>query len=245
MSESSTRFLLTDRALRGALGRLRPGEVRYLTDHEGTRSGVTLTAKLQGRATGPRAYWLVRYSLDGRRRELSLGTYPELPLQHARERKRELARRYAAGERDLHAVVAAEEEARRRAREEAARERERQRLTFGALLEAYAEELESRGKSRWGNEVRAHLRRYLQCLAELPAHEVGPEELVDVIAKVRERGLRRTADIIRTMVHAAYQAALRAPYDHRAHPALRRFRLESNPAAALPAGEVTRRERVL
>ena len=245
MPDRGTRFLLTDRALRAALGQVDRGKVRYLTDHDGTRSGVTLTVKLQGRATGPRAYWLVRYTLDGRRRELSLGTYPELPLQQARERRRELARRYAAGERDLHAVVEAEEEARRRAREEAARERERRRQTLGALLEAYAEDLEARGRGKWARQVRDHLRRYLLPLAERPAHEIRAEDLVAVLARLRERGLTRTPGILRTMLHAAYQAAIRAPYDYRIHPALRGFRLERNPAAVLPPERGSRRDRTL
>ena len=125
------------------------------------------------------------------------------------------------------------------------RERERRRQTLGALLEAYAEDLEARGRGDSAREVRYYRSRYLAPLAERPAHEVGPEELTAVLQALIRAGLRRVPDIARAILHAAYQAAIRAPYDHRAHPALGRFRLERNPAAVLPPGRITRRGRTL
>ena len=54
-------------------------------------------ADLQHRDTGARS-WIMRVRIGGRRAELGLGSYPEVPVARARELARELAERVRRGE---------------------------------------------------------------------------------------------------------------------------------------------------
>lgn len=81
--------LLSDKAIRAALkGAAAGGIVRKLSDGAGLH--------LEARPTGT-GWWRLRYRFDGAERMLSLGTYPEVPLALARQRRDEARRLVASG----------------------------------------------------------------------------------------------------------------------------------------------------
>lgn len=214
----------------------------WLTDTDDQRLGCSLVLRIRPGGRKTSAAWGVRYTLDGRRRVLTLGPWPALSIRDARRRFDELLERYVGEDRDLHAVVAAEQQAEREARQAQAR----RKLTLGRLVEAYAEDLEGRGKGRWAREVRALRERHLSALSSRPAEEVTPEDVMAVLVRLRDEGHERTADLVRSMLRTAYQRAIeaahdpRAPSTYRAGPAL-----VVNPVAAIRPIPVRPRDRVL
>ena len=80
---------LSDKAIRAALKKAtREGAALKLSDGGGLRLDV------QPSGSG---WWRLRYRFEGREGMLSLGTYPEVPLALARERREEARKLIAAG----------------------------------------------------------------------------------------------------------------------------------------------------
>ena len=73
-------------ALKAALGADKP---KRISDGDGLYLEVR---------PGGSGWWRLRYFLDGKERMLSLGTYPEVPLVLARERRDEARQMVAAGQ---------------------------------------------------------------------------------------------------------------------------------------------------
>src|ERR1039457_864813 len=68
---------------------LKPKASRYLmSDGRGLSLDILPSGKMS---------WLYRYSLDGKREKAILGSYPDLTLRKARERRDELASQVASG----------------------------------------------------------------------------------------------------------------------------------------------------
>ena len=65
------------------------------------------------------------------------------------------------------------------------------------------------------------------------AREIEPQEIVEVIRPIYERGKKSMADHVRSYVHAAYSWGLKSEHDYRST-SQRRFRLVYNPAAGIP-----------
>lgn len=80
---------LTDKAIRGALkGAVQEGKPRKLSDG----AGLVLDARPTGAG-----WWRLRYWRDGREGMLSLGTYPEVSLKDARQKRDDARKLIAAG----------------------------------------------------------------------------------------------------------------------------------------------------
>lgn len=81
--------ILTDKAIRAALkSAAAAGNASKLSDGNGMH--------LEARPNGS-GWWRLRYRFNGKEQMLSLGTYPEVPLSLARERRDEARRMVAAG----------------------------------------------------------------------------------------------------------------------------------------------------
>jgi hypothetical protein len=227
----------------------------WLTE-PGNRGEGALRAK--GSPHGPRFYFRYRNS-QGRTDDLPLGSYDEsgsrgLTLAQARKRTAELRTRYLAGDRDLRAVLDAEQrEAERRRREAEEAEAARavaDKATLGALLDAYVASLK-RDEKASADAVEAAVKRHVKTpwpsLWKLPAASVSVPDLLDVVAKVADEGRLREAAKLRAYIRAAYAAAVRAQQDARSLPALRELRITSNPARDLAPieGSNNARERAL
>src|SRR5262245_43705491 len=73
---------------------LSPAAVRRLLERPGVHAVGGLVVQVTER--GARS-WLLRVTIDGRRRELGLGSFPTVPLAAARELAREHRAKIAAG----------------------------------------------------------------------------------------------------------------------------------------------------
>ena len=65
------------------------------------------------------------------------------------------------------------------------------------------------------------------------AREITPDDVLDVIRPIYERGKRAMADHVRSYIRSAYSWAIKSEHDYRST-SPRRFKLVANPAAGIP-----------
>lgn len=128
-------------------------------------------------------YWRLKYRFNGKEKLLALGTYPEVSLKEARER-REAARKLLANEIDP---------SENRKVQKAARE-ERAVNSF----EAIAREWYAKYSPNWAESHAAKLLRRLDrdvfpWLGGRPIAEITPPELLEVLRRIEDRGALETA----------------------------------------------------
>lgn len=119
------------------------------------------------------AIWVYRYSLHGRRREISIGPLRQIGLAQARERARELAYEIAQGIDPIDARKAA----RTKAEKDAAGR---------VLLRDYTKGFIERNRSRWRSEKHAaqwssSIRDFAQPLLKKPIGEIKPRDVADAL----------------------------------------------------------------
>lgn len=229
-----------------ALITLKPG--KWASDG-GARGGGTLVSR---RLTSGVVLFYFRYTgPDGQREALPLGQWDahgeNLSLEHAREIAAGLSTRYRNGDRDLRAVLRAEQQERDRQRvmvaDKAAAQGSR---TLGALLTAYADQMARDGKPS-ARSVRTalfhHVRDAWPTLWATPLTEIDADTLLAIVAKPTNRGTLRQAEKLRAYLRAAFAAGMRARHNAKSSPALRDLRVTSNPARDLTPIEGANRAR--
>lgn len=204
--------MLTDIQIRNA----QPREKRYrLSD------GDKLYLEV---APGGQPRWLMRYSLDGKQRDLSLGAYPKVSLSAARKARDAAAALVAEG-RD----PSLEKKLKKRA------VRIEQQNTFGKIIDEYVAEYDPRSPVRAGELAamkrdgeqphvieaqrrkwqRTHQKRsgqvkHLDKLRYLPIREVTARELLDACLAVQAAGKAVTANELRTTIRGIFNYAVLA-----------------------------------
>jgi integrase len=90
--------------------------------------------------------------------------------------------------------------------------------TFGQLLDAYVEALESAGKSS-ARQVRGLFKRHVNApfpsLVKLKANEVTSEDITTILARMVNRGITRQVNVLRAYLRAAFQHGAEADHDPR------------------------------
>jgi len=218
---------------------LEPGQWTSDTGHTGAgqfqaRGMAGGEAALYYRYTAPR-------SANGKQVQvrIPLGTFPTTSLSDAREKARELSRRYESGDKDLRGALESDdrEEARHT---EAARLAEEAKggSTLGALLTAYCDQL-AHDKKPSARLVRGTIHRHVEKvwpkLWATPAADVSLDHLLPVVARVVDLGRLREAAKLRSYVRAAYSAAIAARQSAQGSAALRSLALSHNPVRDLVA----------
>lgn len=201
----------------------------FLWDKESPRLAVRITAKAKSfifegklnrvtirQTIGACSAWTVE---DARKEANRLQRLVDKGID-PREQKREQQEQKAA---EIAAQAAAKKEA-----------EDRQRFTLRALCEEYAKHLEERGKVKSARAAKSafscHLFKPHPDLAATPANEVTCLQITEIVRKVGEKGKERTANVLRSYLSAAFNAAKRAPRDPKSPSALLPFQVEGNPA---------------
>lgn len=132
--------------------------------------GLTFTISKTGTAA-----FILRYRLHGQRYEITLGRYPDLSLDEARQRASELRKHVGDG------VHVAQEKQRKKQRQARA-------STFGDLAEDYM----ARAAPALRESTRTATRRYLDRdilprLGRLPLAELGPGDIVSMVEAIAAR----------------------------------------------------------
>lgn len=179
------RHLLTDLALRG----IKPGDTRKrLTDGD----GLYLLLFVKGGAHG----WRLDYSHAGRRKTLSLGTYPDTTLAAARRKADDARRLLDAGTDPSDARKATKAEHQRQREEQA---REDAGLPPPGSFEAVAREWLDTvhgHKVSSGHAERTRIRleqTVFPWLGRLPLAQIGAPQVLECLRRVEGRGTVETA----------------------------------------------------
>lgn len=220
----------------------------WLSDDDGTRGGGRLAVRLG--ASGSKLFYY-RYAVAGDRRAIPIGPFSvdakpgHFTLEQAREQAREFAalhrslpdgdvlahlERVRQAEVDAEAAKAA---ASALAAEELANA---SKYSLVALCEAYVAHLKAAEKESAGNAgslVRRHVAG--SEWAALPAKTFTPKQATTLLRKIVESGAGRTAAKVRSVLHAAFNLALRAESDPLAPAGLIPFGIEVNPIASTAA----------
>jgi integrase len=155
------------------------------------------------RASGKRA-WLLRYQLNGVRRDMGLGSYPEISLKEARQKTSEARRQIEAG---LDPIVA----------RQAAQKAARPVPTFGeiaalVIADAQAKTANEKVKYQWERHLGA---AYSGPLLDRPVHEITTLEIAAVLRPIwraKPEVARKTYPAIRRVFDRA-RVVLRDEHD--------------------------------
>ncbi|MCQ3923371.1 MAG: integrase [Rhodocyclaceae bacterium] len=170
--------------------------------------GLTFTLSASGTAA-----WVLRYYVAGKRKEMTLGRYPDIPLTKARERALEARAKIQGG------VDVGREKQR-------AKQAEGRAWTVRKLVEDYltraAERLAEGTISQRRQQLRAHV---LPIIGHLPAKDVTPADIVDIT----ERAVGKSLHVARLVL-----IAVREVFAH----AVARHVVAANPCAHVKAKAV-------
>jgi integrase len=206
---------ITDTEIRRALKCVKQtGKQKNLVDGEGRGTGRLLLV-LKPMPTRVTASWMVQQFWGRKRIKKKIGSYPAMPVATARKI---FARDFAGTIQKGQSIkIAGPGKA----------------GTVGELFETYVANLRAAERSSW-REVEKGLNKIVDTLGRhRPAREIEPEEVVDVIRPIYNRGARSMADHVRSYVRSAYSWGLKSEHDYRTT-SPHRFYLEDNPAARIP-----------
>ena len=143
-------------------------------------------------------YWRFKYRYGGKEKLLSMGTYPEVSLKAARER-RDDARKLVVSGVDPSAARRAEHRARTHARE--------------SSFERVAYEWFARKEPNWvpshSSKIRGRLDRYLiGYLGDRPIDEITAPEILEVLRKIEVTGKHETVRRVRQVAAQVFAYAI-------------------------------------
>lgn len=177
------------------MGKLNPKQVENLTE-PGTYEdgdGLRLVVKPTGRKS-----WLLRFQLAGRRREMGLGSFPEVSLKKARQDASAKRSQLSDGIDPLAA---------RDLERAAQRASEAKQLKFETLATDYCDAHGSAWSEKWRKGWLRKLELYaLDHIGKLSAEEIGTPEILKVLQPIWATKTR-TADEVRGQIEQILDAA--------------------------------------
>lgn len=181
------------------MGKLNPKQVENLTE-PGTYEdgdGLRLVVKPTGRKS-----WLLRFQLAGRRREMGLGSFPEVSLKKARQDASAKRSQLSDG---IDPLAARDIE--RAAQREAQRASEAKQLKFETLATEYRDAHGSAWSEKWRKGWLRKLELYaFDHIGKLSAEDIGTPEVLKVLQPIWSTKTR-TADEVRGQIEQILDAA--------------------------------------
>ena len=181
------------------MGKLNPKQVENLTE-PGTYEdgdGLRLVVKPTGRKS-----WLLRFQLAGRRREMGLGSFPEVSLKKARQEASAKRSQLSDGVDPL-----AARDIERAAQREAQRTSEAKKLKFEMLAKEYCEAHGGSWSEKWRKGWLRKLELYaFDHIGKLSAEEIGTSQMLMVLQPIWATKTR-TADEVRGQIEQVLDAA--------------------------------------
>jgi integrase len=182
-----------------SMGKLNPKQVENLIE-PGTYEdgdGLRLIVKSTGRKS-----WLLRFQLDGRRREMGLGAYPEISLKNARIEANSKRRQLIDGVDPL-----AARDLERATQREAQRASEAKQLKFETLAKDYWAAHGGTWSEQWRKGWIRKLELYaFSHIGKLSAEQISTEHILKVLQPIWATKTR-TADEVRGQIEQILDAA--------------------------------------
>lgn len=210
--------MLTDRQIQAAI-RVVTKET-MLNDGAQVKGGGSLNLRIRIGASGPTATWLATWKLNGKRASKSLGNYPIVSLMEARDRfATEVQKPLLAGK-DPNAVIALVD-----------------LPTVEKLFQGYIQALKDKGAATWPESERLLLTGSYSAADDMGRNTVAslvePGDIASLLAKGMKRGARRTTDMQRTAMAAAFNWAMKSTHDYTQENRTD-WGIKYNPVAAVP-----------
>lgn len=181
------------------MGKLNPKQVDNLSEPGTHEDGDGLRLVVRG---SNRKSWILRFQLDGRRREMGLGSYPEVSLKQARLEASTKRALLASG---IDPLAARDEE--RKAQLEARKAAQARQITFESLAAEYQQAHGSTWSDKWRKGWLRKLELYaFNTIGKLPADEITTEHVLQVLQPIWI-SKTRTADEVRGQLEQVLDAA--------------------------------------
>jgi integrase len=114
------------------------------------------------------------------------------------------------------------------------------RKTLGALLEAYADDLDHRGKLS-GTQVRTSVRTNVKDrfpeLWNKPASDISSDDIFEILSHPTLKKAKSNSNLVRGYLHSAFEKGKKAKYELDGAESLKGFELELNPVSNIPKRE--------
>ncbi|MBZ5239770.1 tyrosine-type recombinase/integrase [Pseudomonas aeruginosa] len=179
--------------------------------------GLRLVVKPTGRKS-----WVLRFQLNGKRREMGLGSYPKISLKTARLEASSKRRQLIDGIDPL-----AARDAERAAQLEALRLETAKKYTFETLAREYCETHGAAWSEKWRRGWLRKLELYaFEQIGSLVADQIETDHVLDVLRPIW-RSKTRTADEVRGQIEQILDAAKARGFRHGENPARWRGHLEN------------------
>lgn len=217
--------MLSDRQIQAAIRVVTKETV--LNDGAQVKGGGSLNLRIRIGTAGPTATWLATWKQAGKRASKSLGNYPIVSLMEARDRfATEVQKPLLAGK-DPNAITALVDTP-----------------TVEKLFQAYIQYLRDK------DTATTHTSEHLLLTGKYNAADllgrntmastVEPSDIASALAKGVKRGARRTTDMQRTAMMAAFNWAMKSTHDYTQEHRMD-WGLKYNPVAAVPRDQAANR----
>lgn len=217
--------MLTERQIQAAMRAVTSETV--LNDGAEGRGSGSLRLRIRAGAKGPAAIWQAIWYSGGKRASKAIGRYPDLSLADARRKYETEVRDVLTAGRDPNAVVAMAESP-----------------TIEKLFQAYIKYLRDK------ETATTHTSEHLLLTGKYNAADllgrntiastIEPADIANVLAKGVKRGARRTTDMQRTAMMAAFNWAMKSTHDYTQENRMD-WGLKYNPVAAVPRDQAANR----
>lgn len=217
--------MLTERQIQAAMRAVTSETV--LNDGAAGRGSGSLRLRIRAGAKGPNATWQAVWWNAGKQTSKALGRYPDLSLADARRKYEIEVRDVLTAGRDPNAVVAMAESP-----------------TIEKLFQAYIQYLRDK------ETATTHTSEHLLLTGKYNAADllgrntiastIEPADIANVLAKGVKRGARRTTDMQRTAMMAAFNWAMKSTHDYTQENRMD-WGLKYNPVAAVPRDQAANR----
>lgn len=217
--------MLTERQIQAAMRAVTSETV--LNDGAEGRGSGSLRLRIRAGAKGPAAIWQAIWYSGGKRASKAIGRYPDLSLADARRKFETEVRDVLAAGRDPNAVVAMAESP-----------------TIEKLFQAYIQYLRDKETATTHTSEHLLLTGKYNAVDLLGrntiASTIEPADIANVLAKGVKRGSRRTTDMQRTAMMAAFNWAMKSTHDYTQENRMD-WGLKYNPVAAVPRDQAANR----
>lgn len=217
--------MLTERQIQAAMRAVTSETV--LNDGAEGRGSGSLRLRIRAGAKGPAAVWQAIWYSGGKRASKAIGRYPDLSLADARRKYETEVRDVLTAGRDPNAVVAMAETP-----------------TIEKLFLSYIQYLRDK------ETATTHTSEHLLLTGKYNAADllgrntiastIEPADIANVLAKGVKRGARRTTDMQRTSMMAAFNWAMKSTHDYTQENRMD-WGLKYNPVAAVPRDQAANR----
>lgn len=217
--------MLTERQIQAAMRAVTSETV--LNDGAAGRGSGSMRLRIRAGAKGPNATWQAVWWNAGKQTSKALGRYPDLSLADARRKYETEVRDVLTAGRDPNAVVAMAES-----------------QTIEKLFQAYIQYLRDK------ETATTHTSEHLLLTGKYNAADllgrntiastIEPADIANVLAKGVKRGARRTTDMQRTAMMAAFNWAMKSTHDYTQENRMD-WGLKYNPVAAVPRDQAANR----